>query len=1046
MKAFELFIRRPVGTCLFALALTLPGAVAFFLLPVASLPQVDMPVINVSAQLPGASPETMAATVATPLERVLGRIAGVTEMTSTSSQGSTRVSLQFDLARDVDSAARDVQSAISAASALLPPNLPSPPIYRKANSASGPVLAIALTSPTRTQDQLYDVAFTNLGQRIAQVAGVGQVQVNGSSIRSVRIEVNPQVLTQRGLSLEQLRTALSTATADLPKGFIESKEERYLIHVRGKLARAQDYRDLIVRSTPAGVVRLSDVATIRDSVQELRNAGSSGGKPAVLLAVINQPGANIVQTVDAVKDLLREADSLVPADVEVKVVVDRSTTIRRSLREVEETLLLSIGLVVLVAFLFLRSARATIIPSVAIPVSLLGTLAIIYLCGFTLNNLSLMALIISTGFVVDDAIVVLENAVHHMERGLDARSAALRAVRNVGFTVVAMSVSLVAVFIPLLLMDGVVGRLFREFAVTLSIAVLLSMLVSLVVTPMLCAQLLRPPSTASSSSWVHRVLDAVSTLPERVYALTLGWALGHPRLMLTCLLGSVWLSVHLYQAIPKSFFPQQDTGRLQGIFRADQNIGFAAMRQKVAALMRIVGNDPDVDTFYEYGGGAAGNQFNTGSMFAQLRPRAERTATAEEVVQRLRPRLSKVPGVALLLSAQQDVNIGARQGAAQYQYTLLSSDLPALQALAPRFRGLLAKLPELTDVTSDFQDRGLATQVSLDRDRAAELGISARDIDATLNDAFGQRIVSTIYEPLNQYYVVLAVEPELARGPEALKNIYLPARGEQPVPLHSLAHWSRKHAPLAVNHQGQFAAATLSFNLAPGVSLERAARMIETTLEQASPTGSVWGTFAGSMQAFLSSLDNQPWLILSALVAVYLVLGMLYESLLHPLTILSTLPSAGVGALLALRLMDESFSVIALIGLILLVGIVKKNAIMLIDCALQLERTEHLTAAESIRRACLERFRPILMTTLAALLGALPLALGAGDGAELRRPLGISIVGGLLLSQVLTLYTTPVVYLVLHRLGSAWGVWRGRRGATNVDLAMDTTSRMMDSP
>jgi multidrug efflux pump len=1021
VKLWELCIRRPVGTCLLAVAISLPGVAAFFLLPVASLPQVDIPTLNVSAQLPGASPETMAATVATPLERILGRIAGVTEMTSTSSQGATRISLQFDLARTVDSAARDVQSAIGASSALLPAALPAPPVYRKANSASGPVLAIALTSATRTQDQLYDVAFTDIGQRIAQIPGVGQVTVNGSSIRSVRVEVDPRLLAQRGISLEQVRVSLSSAAINLPKGFVETTDQRHLLQIEGRFARAEDYHDLIVRSSPAGVVRLSDVATIRDSVQELRNAGSSAGKPAVLLAVVNQPGANIVETVDAVKALLVRLGSLIPSDVDVKVVIDRSTTIRRSLREVEETLLLSVALVVLVTFVFLRSGRATFIPSVAIPVSLLGTLAVISLCGFSLNNLSLMALIISTGFVVDDAIVVLENAVQHVERGLAPGAAALRAVREVGFTVLAMSLSLVAVFVPLLFMDGVLGRLFREFAVTLAIAVALSMFVSLTVTPMLCAYpLRRPHDVPARASTFQRLLASATRLPERVYASTLGWALAHPRLMMMGLIGSMGLSVHLYRHIPKGFFPQQDTGRLNGVFRADQNISFGAMRQKVGALMRIVGSDPDVDTFYEYGGGAAGNQFNTGSMFAQLRPRAQRKSTADDVVKRLRPKLSRVPGISLSLNAQQDVNIGARQGGAQYQFTLLSGDLPTLQRLAPRFRALMSKLPELTDVTSDFQDRGLETRVIVDRDVAAGLGISAREVDATLNDAFGQRIVSTLYEPLNQYYVVLALAPEFTRDPDALQNVHLTSSSGQPIPLPTLAHWETGHAPLSVNHQGQFAAATFSFNLAENVSLERAAEVITETLRQANPEGSVWGSFAGTMQAFLSSLNSQPWLILSALLMVYLVLGMLYESLLHPLTILSTLPSAGVGALVALWAMDESFSIIAMIGVILLVGIVKKNAIILIDCALQLERTQQIAPADAIRRACLERFRPILMTTLAALLGALPLALGAGDGAELRRPLGISIVGGLVLSQALTLYTTPVVHLYLTRLNAAW--------------------------
>jgi len=1028
MRWSELFVRRPVATTLLTLAVTVPGIVAFRLLPVASLPQVDLPTIGVNANLPGASPETMAATVATPLERTLGRIAGISEMTSTSTQGATRINLQFGLDRNIDGAARDVQSAINAARALLPTSLPSNPTYRKVNAASAPILALSLTSPSRTQDQLYDVAFSILGQKIAQVGGVGQVAVNGSALRSVRVELNPTALDRYALGLEQVRAELAAANANGPKGFLQDGERVWQVDVNDRAGRADDYRDLMVAWRNGAPVRLADLATVRDSVQEVRNAGSAAGEPAVLIAVMNQPGANIVETVDSIKALLPELKDLIPGDVDVRVVIDRSTTIRKSLREVEETLVLSIVLVVLVTFLFLRSGRATLVPSVAIPVSLLGTTAVMYACGFSINNLSLMALVISTGFVVDDAIVVVENVMHHVERGLSPFDAALRGVREVGFTVVAMSASLVAVFVPLLFMGGIIGRLFREFAVTLSVAVAMSMVVSLTATPMLCAQLLRArvgAGRAGRRGWMERL----ASLPLAFYARTLSWSLRHSHVTLAVLAATVGLNVYLYEVVPKGFFPQQDTGRLQGIFQADQSTSFQAMRRKISELLKIVSDDPDIDTYYEYTGGAATGQSNSGSMYARLKPLNLRRATADEIVARLRPKLGRVAGASLFLSAQQDLNVGARQGGAQYQYTLLASDLADLRSLAPRLRGALAHLPQLADVSSDFQDRGLQIMLEIDRGEASRLGISASAVDSTLNDAFGQRLASTIYEPLNQYYVVLTLEPRFAQGPEALDHVYVTSNVGTHVPLSTIARWQVTNTPLAVNHQGQFAAATISFNLAPGVSLDRAADAIDAAFAGLHPPASVQGRFAGTVQVFRDSLATQPWLILGALAAVYIVLGILYESVVHPITILSTLPSAGVGALLALIVFKSEFSIIALIGVILLVGIVKKNAIMMIDCALQAERKDGLAPIDAIYHAGLQRFRPILMTTLAAMFGALPLALGAGDGSELRRPLGISIVGGLLFSQVLTLYSTPAVYIHLDRLRRRVGGARFRAAA-----------------
>jgi multidrug efflux pump len=1020
MNWSEIFIKRPVATTLLTLAIALPGIAAFNSLPIASLPQVEMPSIDVNAKLPGASAETMASSVASPLERSLGTIAGVNEMTSSSSKGTTRISLQFDLERSADGAARDVQAAINAARSMLPADLPNNPTYRK----SGPnaIMHIALTSKIYSQAQLYDLAFSVLGQRISQVDGVGQVTVNGSALRSVRVELNPTILNQYGIALDQVRTAIATANASRPKGFIENSKQRWQIDVNDQAKRALDYEELIVAWRNGAPIRLKDIAEIKDSVQEVRNAGTVNGKPAVTLSINNIPGANVVATVDAVKELLPRMKPLIPAGVELQVLIDRSSTVRKSLREVEQTLLISISLVVLVTFAFLRNGRASMIPSIAIPVSLLGTLTIIYLCGFSLNNLSLMALIISTGFVVDDAIVVVENTSRHIENGMNPIQAALRGVREVSFTVIAMSLSLVAVFVPLLMMGGVVGRMFREFSITLTAAVGISLLISLTLTPMLCSRLMKPHSKESGiAAWLGRAFE----LPLRAYQRSLDWVLRHGVITLLMLAATIILNVYLYTIVPKGFFPQQDTGRLQGNFQGDQNISFWAMRQKIDQLMKIIAKDPDIEVYYEYSGGFGGGQSNNGTMNARLKPRAERDVSAQEIVARLRPKLEKVAGASLRLNAQQDFNIGVRPGAAEYQYTMLSNNVEDLRAMAPRVRNALVKLPELADVSSDAQDKGLQTILQVDRDASSRLGITQKQIDVALNDAFGQRLASTIYEPLNQYYVVLTLAPQFAQGPESLEQIYLTTSNNNSnnssssnarIPLSAISHWSTTNTALSVNHEGQFAAATISFNLAQGVSLEQATEAIEIAFAKLNPPDSMRGSFAGKAKAFQESLKSQPWLILTALLIVYIVLGVLYESTIHPLTIISTLPSAGIGALLALLLFKSELTIIAMIGVVLLIGIVMKNAIMMVDAALLIEREQGLSPEQAIRQACLQRFRPILMTTFAAMLGALPLAIGVGDGAELRQPLGISIVGGLLFGQVLTLYTTPVVYLYLDRL------------------------------
>ncbi|MFC5473467.1 efflux RND transporter permease subunit [Paraherbaspirillum soli] len=1057
------FIERPIATTLLTIGVVLAGMVAFTLLPVSPLPQVDFPTISVQASLPGASPETMAATVATPLERALGSIAGITEMTSSSSLNSSRITLQFDLSRDIDGAARDVQAALNAARNLLPTGMPSNPKYRKVNPADAPIMILSLTSDSMTQGQMYDAADSILAQKLSQVKGVGQVNVGGSSQPAVRVELNPAALNKYGISSADVRTAIAATNANRPKGVLEDGDKNWQIYANDQAQTAAEYLPLIVSYRNGAPVRVSDVATVVDSVADLRNAGSANGKPSVLVILNRQPGANIIETVDSVRALLPQLRASIPAAINLNVALDRTPTIRASLRDTEHTLLLSIGLVIMVVFLFLRNGRAALIPSVAVPTSLIGTFGVMYLFGFSLDNLSLMALTIATGFVVDDAIVVLENVSRHIEKGLKPFDAALQGAREVGFTVLSMSLSLIAVFIPILLMGGIVGRLFREFAVTLSVAILVSLVVSLTTTPMMCARLLKHDPQRKQGALFNATERAFNAMLHG-YERTLAWALRFSPLMIVVLLATIALNIYLYTIIPKGFFPQQDTGRIVGGIQGDQASSFQSMQQKLNRFVEIVRQDPDVDTVVAFTGGG---QRNGGSMFISLKPLSQRKLTADQVIARLRGKLGNVAGASLFLQPVQDIRVGGRSSNAQYQYTLQSDDLNELRTWEPKIRLALSNLPQLADVNTDQQDKGLQTTLTIDRESAIRSGVTPQLIDSTLNDLFGQRQVSTIYSGMNQYHVVMEAAPEYWQSPEILNNTYvslapsnanlspttsalgtppaltaggklnansslaltLSTKSEQQVPLAAFAKFAPTNTALSVNHQSQFIASTISFNLPPGVSLSEATNAINDALSRLGVPTSVHGSFAGTANVFQSSLSSQPVLILTALLAVYIVLGILYESYVHPITIISTLPSAGVGALLALLATGTDFSLIALIGVILLIGIVKKNAIMMIDFALDAERQHGLAPRDAIFEACRLRFRPIMMTTMCALLGAIPLAIGRGDGAELRHPLGISIVGGLIMSQLLTLYTTPVVYLYMDRF-RMWSKakWQRRAG------------------
>ncbi len=1103
MHPSALFIRRPVATSLLSLALLMAGSVAYSILPVASLPNVDFPVVGVSASLPGANPETMASAVATPLERQFGRIAGVNQMTSSSSLGSSSVTMQFDINRDINAAARDVQASINAARNQLPANLPENPWYRKANPAEAPILILALTSDVVPKPQIYDIADTILAQKISQIQGVGQCFVGGSAQPAVRVEVNPMQLGSNGIGLEAVRTALGSANANRPKGAFQDPAHRWQIDDNDQIFKARDYAPIIAgyNSQTGAPVRMSDLGTVVDGVADIHTTGVVGINPAtgppsalkdaILIIVFKVPGANVISTVDAVMAQLPRLQAAIPPTIKLDISVDRTTTIRSSVHDVEISLIVSVLLVVLVVFLFLREVWATIIPSIAVPLSLVGTFGVMYLLGYTIDNLSLMALTISTGFVVDDAIVVIENITRYLEKGMSPFDAAMKGSREISFTVLSMSSSLIAVFIPILLMGGLVGKLFREFAVTLSVAIAMSLLVSLTATPMLCAQFLKSRDESRHGP-IYRAGERAFDWLHTEYASGLRWVLRHQLLMLCVVFSTVALNVYLFVIVPKGFFPQQDTGRLGGRTLAAQDISFPAMRDKQRKLAQMVLEDPAVHSVTAFAGGSGpgGGSFNIGSMFIALKPLAQRPGrvSADDVINRLRDRLTGVPGAVTFLQVQQDFQIGGRGSAAQYQYTLSDENLGELNLWAPQLEQHMRSMQELRDVSTDQQNQGLAATLVIDRDTASRLGVSAAAIDNVLYDAFGQREVSTMYTGLNQYFVVMEVDPRYQLGPDSLNSIYVkasnvhgaptampstttaaaasaaavpaiatgatvpavasptaalvagaaatasaPSSGGAMIPLSAIAHYESLRTSLQVNHQGQYPAVTLTFNLAPNVALGDAVTALEKVQAQLRMPPSVHATFQGTAQAFQDSLRNEPYLILAALVAVYIVLGILYESLIHPLTILSTLPPAGVGAILALLLTGTDLSIIALIGIILLIGIVKKNAIMMIDFALQAERDQGLPPVEAIYQACLLRFRPIMMTTMAALFGGLPLAIGMGVGSELRKPLGITIVGGLIVSQMLTLFTTPVVYLFFDRL--QWRVMKLHRLGSELEEA-----------
>jgi multidrug efflux pump len=1040
------FINRPVATTLLTIAVTLAGALAYFFLPVSPLPQVDFPSVSVSASLPGASPETMASSVATPLERQFGRIAGITEMTSSSTLGTTNITIVFDLSRDIDAAGRDVQAAINAAAGYLPANLPSKPNYRKVNPADAPIMILTMTSDLYDKPHMYNTASSILAQKLAQVQGVGQVNVAGSALPAVRVEVNPTLLNNFGLGLEDVRTALSAANANRPKGQITTLDHTITLSTTDQLFLASDYKKLIVAFRKGAPVRVSDVAEVTDSVQDVRQAGlacdATGNKPAVLLIIFRQPGANIISTVDEIKRELPVLQASIPPAMHLGIGLDRTLTIRASVRDVETTLLISIGLVILVVFFFLRDWRATLIPSVAVPVSLVGTFAIMYLLNYSLDNLSLMALTIATGFVVDDAIVVVENISRHVEEGLDPKAAALKGAAEIGFTVLSISVSLVAVFIPILLMGGYIGRLFREFAVTLSAAIFVSMIVSLTTTPMMAATLLRSRKNIKPSR-ISRAGQAADEFVISLYERALSWVLRNQPLMLVVTLSTIALTVFLYIRVPKGFFPQQDTGRISGFLKADQDTSFQAMARLLDQFAGVVAKDPDVDVTLAFSGGRG--SYNQAQMFATLKPNGVRTKTVDEVLNDLRKQTARMTGATLIFQPVQDIRIGGRSSSAQYQFTMQADDLKELNTWAPK---LLSKLRTMAaqgivDVDTDQQNNGLQADLTIDRQTASRLGITSQAIDRTLYDAFGQEEVSTMYTELNQYYVVMEVNSSFWQNPEGLKYIYVKGSNGQQIPLSAFTKYVADTTPLSVNHSGQFPSVTISFNLLPGVSLGDAVTDIQNAQRDMGMPATIHGYFSGTAQAFQDSLGNMILLIAAAIITVYIVLGVLYESLVHPITILSTLPSAGVGALLALLAMHTDLTVIADIGIILLIGIVKKNAIMMIDFALEAERIQGKSPEESIFQACVLRFRPITMTTMAAMLGGLPLALGGGTGSELRQPLGIAIVGGLIFSQMLTLFTTPVIYLYLDRLRLAL---RGKTKETRPAWAgVNAEVRMMNA-
>ncbi len=1037
MNPSELFIRRPVATTLLTIAIAIAGAIAFTVLPVSPLPQVDFPTISVSAQLPGASAQIMASSVATPLERQFGHIAGVSEMTSASSLGSTSITIQFDLSRNIDGAARDVEAAIAAARTYLPSNLPANPTYRKVNPADAPIMIIGLTSNKFDTGKLYDEASTIMEQKLSQIQGVGQVVVGGASLPSVRVDVDPPQLNSYGLSLPDLQAVLSTQNADFAKGQVTYGGVTADIVANDQISHAEDYKPLVVGYHNGTAVRLADVANVSDSVQNVRSAGYLNGIRSVTVIIFRQPGANIIQTVNNIRSQLPFLKASIPQGIDTTIVLDRTTTIRASVSDVERTLILSVILVILVVFIFLRNGRATMIPSVAVPVSLVGTFAVMFLLGFSIDNLSLMALTISTGFVVDDAIVVMENISRHLENGMEPFKAALLGAKEIGFTVFSISVSLIAVFIPILMMGGIVGRLFREFAITLSTAIVVSMVISLTTTPMMCACLLKQ-ERPEGHGWLYRASERFFNWMLETYRRTLLWALDNSALMLVILLFTIGLNVILVYRLPKGFFPQQDTGAIVGGVQGPQDSSFPAMDNSIRQLVAVIKSDPAVANVNAYTGGNGST--NTGFIYVALKPLDERKVGAPEIINRLRPKLNRLPVASAFLQASQDLRIGGRSSNALYQYTIQSDSVQDLSHWGPILLSEMKKIPGLQDVNSDQQNGGLEELLHYDRASAARLGLTAQALDSALYTAFGQSEVSIIYTQLNQYYVVLEVAPKYWQTPQGLNSIYLRAGGASTanrsatslnslstsssgnlpgngnIPLSAVTAAQANTTPLAVNHTGLFPSVTVSFNLAPGISLSDATERIAEMQQRLDTPSTVRGFFAGTAQAYQQSLSTEPMLVATALLAVYIVLGVLYESLVHPLTIISTLPSASVGAMLALMIFKIDLNVISIIGIVLLIGIVKKNAIMMIDFALVAERQEGKSTADAIFEACMLRFRPILMTTMAALFGALPLAFGTGTGSELRRPLGITIVGGLIVSQMITLYTTPVVYLFLDRL------------------------------
>ncbi|MQQ32858.1 MMPL family transporter [Pseudomonas sp. SZ57] len=1027
------FIRRPVATVLLSLAIMLLGAVSFRLLPVAPLPNMDFPVIVVSASLAGASPEVMASTVATPLERSLGSIAGVNTMTSNSSQGTTRIILQFDLDRDINGAAREVQAAINASRNLLPSGMRSMPTYKKVNPSQAPIMVLSMTSTVLEKGQLYDLASTILSQSLSQISGVGEVQIGGSSLPAVRIELEPQMLSQYGVSLDDVRTAITSTNVRRPKGFVEDDQHNWQVQANDQLETAEDYAPLIIRYKDGATLRLKDVAKVSDAVEDRYNSGFYNNDRAVLLVVNRQAGANIIETVAQIKAQLPALRAVLPASVSLNIAMDRSPVIKATLHEAEMTLLIAVVLVVMVVFLFLGSFRASLIPTLAVPVSLVGTFAIMHLFGFSLNNLSLMALILATGLVVDDAIVVLENISRHIHNGLDPMKAAFLGAKEVGFTLLSMNVSLVAVFISILFMGGLVESLFREFSITLSVAIIVSLIVSLTLTPMLCARWLKPREAHGENAfqrWSERVNDRMVAGYDR----SLGWVMRHRRLTLLSLLITVVVNIALYVVVPKTFLPQQDTGQLMGFVRGDDGLSFSVMQPKMETFRLSILADPAVESVAGFIGGSGGT--NNAFMIVRLKPISERKLSAEKVVERLRKNMPHVPGGRLFLAPDQDLQLGGgrEQTSSQYQYIVQSADLGSLRLWYPKIVAALKSVPELTAI--DAREGRGAQQVTLvvNRDTAKRLGIDMNMVTAVLNNAYSQRQVSTIYDSLNQYKVVMEVNPKYAQDPVTLEQVQVITADGQRVPLSSIAHYERSLANDRVSHDGQFAAENISFDLAEGASLDKATVAIERAIAAIGLPSDIISKMAGTANAFASTQKSQPWMILGALLAVYLVLGILYESYIHPLTILSTLPSAGVGALLTIYVLGSEFSLISLLGLFLLIGVVKKNAIMMIDLALHLEREQGMTPQESIRSACLQRLRPILMTTMAAILGALPLLLSTAEGAEMRKPLGLTIIGGLIFSQVLTLYTTPVVYLYLDRLRHRYNKWRGVR----TDAALET--------